>query len=60
MFCISMYSESINTKLHLDLRASINLQIEHFFIMVIYVYRISVCFVFPSNVKVSTRNYTWT
>ena len=36
MFCISMYSESINTKLRLDLRASINLQIEHFFIMVIY------------------------
>ena len=36
MFCISMYSECINTKLHLDLRASINLQIEHFFIMVIY------------------------
>ena len=36
MFCISMYNEGIDTKLQLDLRASINLQIEHFFIMVIY------------------------
>ena len=36
MFCIYMYSESINTKLHLDLRASINLRIDHLFIMVIY------------------------
>ena len=36
MFCISMYRYGIDTKLHLDLRASINLQIEHFFIMVIY------------------------
>ena len=30
MFCISMYRYAIDTKLHLDLRASINLQIEHF------------------------------
>ena len=30
MFCISMYRYGINRKLHLDLRASINLQIEHF------------------------------
>ena len=36
MFCISKYREGIDTKLHLDLRASINLQIDHFFIMVIY------------------------
>ena len=35
MFCISMYRYGIDTKLHLDLRASINLQIEHF-MMVIY------------------------
>ena len=30
IFCISMYSEGINTKLHLDLRASIDPQIDHF------------------------------
>ena len=36
MFCISKYSEGINTKLHLDSRASIDLQINDFFIMVIY------------------------
>ena len=30
MFCISKYREGIDTKLHLDLRARISLQIDHF------------------------------
>ena len=97
MFCISMYRYAIDTKLHLDLRASINLQIEHFlsylciqdlcmffiskyrkgvdatlhlhyktkhrfwkrsFFYHGYIYRISVCFVFPYTMKVSILNYT--
>ena len=30
MFCISKYREGIDTKLHLDYKASIDLQIDHF------------------------------
>ena len=36
MFCISKYREGIDTKLHLDLRASINLDIRIIFFMVMY------------------------
>ena len=56
-----MYSEGINTKLHLDYKSkcSLHLEIDHFFIMVIYTGFPYVLY-FHGTVKVSIRNYTWT
>ena len=45
MFGISKYRKGIIMKLQLDLRASIDLQIDHFLYHG-YIYRISICFVF--------------
>ena len=59
MFSISMYSEGINTKLHLDYKSKCTSWNWSFFYHG-YIYRISVCFVFPCTVKVSIRNYTST
>ena len=36
MFCINMYSEDINTNYTSTIRPSVHLEIDHFFIMVIY------------------------
>ena len=59
IFCISMYSESINKKLHhryMTMCTSWNWS----FFYHGYIYRISVSFVFPCTVKVLIRNYTCT
>ena len=58
MFCIFKYREGIDTKLHLDYKASINFKLIIFYH--VYIYRVSVCFVFPCTVKVSIRNYACT
>ena len=59
MFRIPAYSEGINTKLYLHYKTKCTSWNWLFFYHG-YIYRISVCFVFPCTVKVSVRNYTST
>ena len=59
MFCISIYNEGINTKLHLHYKTKCTSWNWSFFNHG-YIYKISVCFVFPCTVKVPIRNYTST
>ena len=60
MFFIFKYSEGINTKLHLHYKSKYILILKKIIFYQGYIYRISVCFVFPSTVKVSIRNFTCT
>ena len=60
MFFIFKYSEGINTKLHLHYKSKYILILKKIIFYQGYIYRISVCFVFPSTVKVSIQNFTCT
>ena len=60
MFCISMYSEGTY---QYETTPALYDQVYILKLVIIYhgyIYRISICFVFPRTVKVSIRNYTWT
>ena len=61
IFCISMYSEGINTKLHLDYKGKCTSLKLIIFLSWLYIpdFRIF-CSSMYCTVKVSIRNYTWT
>ena len=59
MFCISMYSEGINTKLYLHYKSD-PVYILKLIIFLSWLYIQDLCFVFPCTVKVSIPNYTCT
>ena len=58
MFCISMYSEGINTKLHPHYKTKCAYILKLIIFYHGYIYRISVCFIFLHTMKVSILNYT--
>ena len=60
MFCIWKYSEGINTKLYLHIKQSIDLEKDHFFIMVIYIPDFCRFFISMYREGISIRNYTCT